>query len=823
MNVKMNVNLKTMFANYLLVAFRNLSKNRLFSLLNIGGLGAGLAVAMLIGLYIRDEFSYDHFNEKADRIYRINMDVRFGGQEQSTAVACAPMGPTLHREYPAVEAACRFRQWGFITVKKGNENIEEGSNTYVDSTFFSIFTVPLLEGDPATALKEPGTGVISEKMAMKYFGATTGIVGRTLRINDNRDMRITGVMRDIPMQSHFHYDFLFSMSTIAEEANSDMWLSNNFQTYVLLRPGSSAADLETQINTEVQKKYIAPQFQQMTGSSFEAVLAKGDWLRYSLMDIRQIHLYSDRVAEHEANSDIKYVWIFGAVALMVLFLACVNFMNLSTARSAGRAREVGVRKALGSRRGALVSQFLTESLLLTSISFGLALLSVYLVLSEFNDFTEKDIVMSLADGPMLGGLGVLALGTALIAGSYPAFFLSAFRPIEVLKGKFTGGARSSGRNLRSGLVVFQFFISVGLIACVLIVQEQLHFIQNKKLGYEKEQLLMLRNTWWLRGNTISFKDRLKEIPGVESVSAADFFPTPSSRNSTNFNEQGTDMAINSVISQHWQVDFDYQQVFKLEMQQGRWFDVQLKTDSNTCVINESAVKKFGWTDPVGKKIVTYIDPNNQITATYEVIGVVKDFNYESLRENIGPMVMSIGNSSGTMALRLKPGTNTEKTLAAVGDLYKSWLPGKPFNYRFIDEEFDQQYRSERRIGSILGAFAGFAILIACLGLFGLAAFTAEQRTKEIGIRKVLGASVSNITTLLARDFLRLVLLSILLAMPVAYYFMRQWLADFAYRVEMPWGLFVFSGLAAVLIAFVTVSTQSIRAALLNPVKSLRSE
>jgi len=811
-----------MLSNYLTIAFRNLSKNRLFSLLNIGGLSAGLAVAMLIGLYVRDERSFDQFNEKADRIYRVNFDVRFGGREEALAVASAPFGPTMVRDYPAVEAMCRFRQWGFITVKKGNEAIEEGFNTYVDSSFFSIFTMPLLEGDPKTALTEPNTGVISEKMAQKYFGATTGIVGRTLRINENRDMRVTGVMRDIPEQSHFHYNFLFSMASIAEEANEDMWLSNNFQTYLLLRPGSSATDLESRIN-EVVEKYIGPQFEKITGGTMEAFKNSGDWLKYSLMNIRDIHLYSDRSAEHEANSDIKYVWIFGLVALMVLLLACVNFMNLSTARSAGRAREVGVRKALGSNRGALVRQFLTESMLLTAISFVVASLGVWLVLPAFNDFAAKDIQFSLLDAPMLASLAGLALFTAFVAGSYPAFFLSAFRPIEVLKGKLTLSAKGGSSSLRSGLVVFQFFISVALIASVLVVQKQLDFIQNKKLGYEKEHLVMLRNTWWLREKTLDFKARLLQIPGIESVSCADYFPTPSSRSNTTFSKAGMDIATASISSEHWTIDFDYLKTFGLKLQEGRWFDPSLKTDSSVCVINQAAAKAFGWPNPLGQKITTFINPAFQEMTTLEIVGVVQDFNYESLRENIGPMVMTIGDGSGTMALRLARNTDIEKTMAAVGLQFKAALPAQPFNFRFVDQEFDQQYRAERRIGSILGAFAAFAIFIACLGLFGLASFTAEQRTKEIGIRKVLGASVAGITGLLARDFLKLVFVAILLASPVAYYFMQRWLADFAYRIDIQWWMFVVTALGAAFIAFLTVSFQSVRAALANPVESLRSE
>ncbi len=809
-----------MLVYHIKLAWRNLLKNRLFSLLNIGGLSAGLAVAMLIGLYVRDELSFDRFHKKSDRIFRVNYDTNIGGQEQSYAVSPAPMGPTFVREYPAVESFCRFRQMGFITIRKGDEAIEEGSSSYVDSSFFSVFSIPLLEGDPNTALKEPNTMVISEKMAQKYFGATTGVVGRTLRINEYMDRRVTGVMRNIPAQSHFHYDILFSLNTL-NEGNSDVWLSNNFSTYLLLRPGASEAQFPAYFDALMQQ-YLIPQIEQMASISKDAFAASGDQLHYSLQNIRDIHLHSDRSAELEANSDIKYIWIFGSIALMVLLLACVNFMNLSTARSLHRAREVGVRKALGSNRSALVRQFLTESMVLTLVSFGLALSVVYMVLPAFNHFSDKNIILSLRDAPVWAGLGGLALITALVAGSYPAFFLSTFRPLETLKGHLSAAGKGTGR-LRSSLVVFQFCTSVALISCVGVVQQQLAFIQHKKLGWDKEQVVMLRNTWWLQGRTLDFKARLQDIPGVERVSCADYFPTPSPRNSLAFTPVGKGVSSETMNSQLWEIDFDYLKVFGMYMQSGRWFDPRLATDSVACVINASAARMFGWADPLGHSIETFIDPQLQQKIQVKIIGVMEDFHFESLRETISPIAMIIGRGSGTMALRLSPQADMEKTIASVGQLYQNYLPGQPFNYRFLDDEFQQIYASERRIGSILGAFAGFAIFIACLGLFGLAAFMAEQRTKEIGIRKVLGASIGSVVGLLSKDFMKLVLASFIIAFPVAYYFMQQWLADFAYRIDIQWWMFAAAGVAATLVAVLTVGFQSVKAALANPVESLRSE
>jgi putative ABC transport system permease protein len=809
-----------MLLNHLTIALRNLSKNRLFTLLNLGGLSAGLAVSLLIGLYLRDELSFDAFHEKAERIHRVNFDSRIGGQEAHYAVSPAPMGPALLRDYPALEAVCRFRQWGFISMKKGEENIEEGPIVYADSTLFQVFSLPLLEGDPRTALADPKGLVISETIAQKYFGATTGVVGRTLRINDLQDVTVTGVLQKIPAQSHFQYDIVFPMGA-TEEGQSQVWLSNNFNTYLLLRPGASPEQFPAYF-AELEKKYMIPQFEQMTGSSAADFAASGDYVRYGLQSLRDIHLHSDRAAEMGVNSDVKYVWIFGSVALMVLLLACVNFMNLSTARSAHRAREVGVRKALGSDRAMLMRQFLTESFLLTLLSFAVALLAVRLCLPAFNAFTEKEIALSLADAPLLAGLAALMLGTAVAAGSYPAFFLSAFRPIEALRGNMATAGRG-GAHFRSALVVFQFFASVSLICSVLVVQQQLQFIQNKKLGWDKEHVVMLRNTWWLQQKTLDFKQKLLDIPGIERVSCADYFPTPSPRNTMMFTPEGADVATQSVASQFWEVDFDYLKTFGMRILRGRDFDPNLANDSAACVINEAAARAFGWDDPMGRKVTTFEPPDLKQRIEMRVVGVVENFHSESLRESIEPLVMAIGRSSGTMALRFAPNADVEKTLASVGQLYKTYLPGKPFNYRFLDDEFDKQYRAEQRIGGILGAFAGFAIFIACLGLFGLAAFVAEQRTKEVGIRKVLGASLGAVVSLLSKDFLKLVVASFVIAFPVAYFFMQKWLADFAYRIDIQWWMFAAAGAAAVGIAFLTVGSQAVRAALANPVKSLRSE
>jgi putative ABC transport system permease protein len=812
-----------MIQNYLLVAFRNLRHSPFFAAINIVGLAFGLAVALLIGLWVRDELSFDAFHEKADRIFRVHSDVHFGGAEMHYSFVPPPVGGALKADFPQVEAFCRFRQMGFITIKKGESNLEERLSTYVDGSIFKIFTLPFLEGDPNTALDEPNTAVITESTARKIFGTAAGLVGRNLRVNEHRDFRITGVIRDLPAQSHFHYNVFFSMPTVRQEAESGNWLSHNFHTYVLLRPDADARELESQFPA-MNKKYTAPQMAASMGMTYEQMEANGDFVRYNLTRLRDIHLHSDRDGELEPNGDVRYIWIFSAVSLFILLLACINFMNLSTARSAGRAREVGVRKVLGSGRGALVAQFLSESFLLTGAAFVLALGAVSAILPYFNEFSGKEINLFAGGGlrDLALPFAVLAAFTALLAGSYPAFFLSSFQVLDVLKGSQTlSKSAGKGAALRGSLVVFQFCISVGLMICVLSVQRQLQFVQTKKLGFEKERLVLLRNTWWLQRNTETFRQELLQLPGVESVTTSNFYPVPGMRNSGSYLPEGTTDSKSTLYADRFDVDFEYLQTLGIELAAGRDFDKNLRSDSACVLLNESAAKRLGWQNPLGKKL-TVVDIELENDPSYTVIGVVKDFHFESLRQSISPLVLHLGGWTGTMGIRLRPG-NPQPTLAALEAQYKKYLPGQPFEFSFLDQDYDRQYRAEQRIGKILGAFAGFAVFIACLGLFGLAAFIAERRTKEIGIRKVLGASVAGITGLLVRDFVKLVVVAIVIASPVAYYFMQKWLADFAYRIDVQWWVFAAAGAAAVAIAFLTVGFQSVKAALANPVKSLRSE
>jgi putative ABC transport system permease protein len=811
-----------MFKNYLLIALRNLRKQRFYAFLNIAGLALGVTCCLLISLYVLDELSYDRFHEKADQIYRIDSEIKFGGTEQKLAVTSDPMGPTMVKDYPQVLAAVRFRNQGGALVKKGDQHIKENRMIYVDSTLFDVFTLPMLAGNPKKALTELNSVVITESTARKYFGNPNTALGQVLRFDNREDFKVTGVIRDIPANSHFRYDFFLSMQNL-EESKQNNWVSHNFNTYLLLRKDADPKEVEAKFE-ELIDKYIGPQVKQLMNiNSLSEFKKSGNNIGYGLSPLTSIHLHSDRVAELAPNGNIQYVYIFAAIALFILLIACINFMNLATARSASRAKEVGVRKVMGSLRSSLIGQFLTESVLMSMIAFGLATVSAFLLLPYFNQLAVKEMTFPLFSSPwMLFSLLFFALIVGLLAGSYPAFFLSAFQPIRVLKGNLSRGTQSGW--LRSSLVVFQFATSVILIIGTIVIYYQLDYIRNTKLGFNKEQVLIVNDGYALGERVQAFRNEVLRLPEVVNSTATGYLPTPSWRNDMPYFPEGVIQQEKAVSMQSWQVDHDYIRTLGMEIQKGRDFSREFSTDSSAVIINETAAKVFGYADPVGKKIWTYTDFNSpdKKMATYTIVGVVKNFHFASLRQNIGALCMVLGKNNGSISFRLKT-QDVAKVVGAIEAQWKKNASGQPFTYTFLNEEFDAMYRSEQRVGQIAISFSVLAIVIACLGLFGLAAFTAEQRTKEIGIRKVLGADVSNIVAMLSRDFLKLVLLSNLIAWPLAWWAMSRWLQDFAYRINLSWWIFGLAGATALFIALFTISFQAIKAALANPVKSLRTE
>ncbi|HEY4061662.1 MAG TPA: ABC transporter permease [Puia sp.] len=809
-----------MFKNYLKTALRNLWKNKGFSLINILGLAIGLATCLLIIIYVMDELSYDRFNEKADRTYRLDGDIKFGGNHFILAVAPAPAGPAMRKDYPEIETAVRFRWNGGFLVKKGSQNIREDRVVFADSTLFDVFSFPLIAGDPHTALVNPHTIVISETIAKKYFNSTD-VLGKILVMNDSINYKVTGVMRDIPSQSHFHSDFFVPMTELEDSRSNDNWLSNNYNTYIVLRKGADPHRLEAKFPGMIQK-YISPLLQQAVHISLEDFFKAGNFVGFSLMPLTDIHLHSNKTAEMGPNGSIQYVYIFSAIAIFILLIACVNFMNLSTARSSNRAKEVGIRKVLGSLRGHLIAQFIAESVLISFISLLLALGIAWLMLPVFNDLAAKQMSIGLFSRTWLAPcLLALVLVVGLLAGSYPAFFLSSFRPIEVLKGKVAAGFKTGW--LRNSLVVFQFGISIFLMVGTAVIYRQLGYIRSRPLGFDREQVLIVHNGWGLgQSGARAFRDGLLKLPGVEGTTMTGFMPTGDNRNDDAFFLTPELDQKKAISMQRWSVDENYVPVLGMKMMAGRNFSKDFKTDSDAVVINEAAARMMSFSDPMEHKVYELEDLKTKKVKAYRIIGVLKDFNFNSLREVVTPLALFLQEDRGSFAMRVHT-THMSQLVQEVENGWKKIAPGQPFSYSFMDEDFNTLYKSEQRMGGISLSFSLLAIFIACLGLFGLAAYAAEQRTREIGIRKVLGATVGGIMRLLSRDFLRLVLLSALIAFPFAWWAMHRWLQDFAYRISIGWEVFALAAVLSVGIALLTVSFQALRAALANPVKSLRSE
>ncbi len=811
---------KVMLKNYFNIALRNLLKHKFYSLLNILGLSIGLACFMLISLFIQSELSFDQFHEDADRIYRVDFQATLNGNNTITAQSGAPTAAAIKSDYPEVEDALRLRNSGnwFVKRKDAVETFKEEEVMMADSNFFQFFTVPLVYGNPATALNRPNTLVLDLKTSQKIFGDIDP-VGEVLLLDNRTDYEVTGVYENLPANSHFNHNMILSISSF-EWVNNGHWLSTNFNSYIKLKEGFDAESLQAKF-PDMVATYCGPLIQQFLDMSLEEFKESGNDLGFLLFPMTDIHLNSDKEGELGANGDIKYIYIFSAIAFFILALACINFMNLSTARSANRAKEVGVRKVMGAFRKQLIYQFISEAILISFISFAVAYLLTFVSLPAFNLLAAKEFAFThlLEANYILFMFGIIA-AVGLLAGSYPAFYLSMFKPAEVLKGTIRQGIKSGP--IRSSLVIFQFSISIFMIIGTAIVFDQLSYIQNKRLGYERDQIIKVDDAWILRDQVQSFKEEASRNANVISSSAASFSPTGGNSNSDlyfkNPGEADAGIVINEAV-----IDYTFLETLEIELAEGRNFSREFSSDSSGILLNEAAVKAYGYENPVGDMLHAYGggDENPEIEG-YRILGVVKDFHYQSLRDNISPIVFHLGQNSGFVLFKIQM-ANVDQTVEYLETTWNRFAPGQPFDFRFMDQEFDAQYNQEQKIGEIFTVFAILAIIIASLGLFGLAAFTAEQKTKEIGIRKTLGASVPNIVNLLSKNFIKLVLIAFVIAIPISYLAMEYWLADFAYRTSLKPVTFVLSGLAATAIAWMTISFQSWKAARTNPVKSLRTE
>jgi len=805
-----------MFKNYFKIALRNLLRHKSFSAINILGLSIGIATCLIIMLFVQNELSYDRYNKKADRIVRVVFKGTVQGNEMKEASVMPPVAQALRTEFPEVQEATRLSRGGVPRITIGEKVFREDEMVFVDSNFFQVFTLPFVKGDSKSALIEPNTIVISKAIAEKYFGKDDPM-GKLIVLNDEKaSYKITGVMDNIPVNSHFRYDLFASMAGL-EESRSPSWMTSNFFTYLVLQPGYDYYKLEAKLPGVVER-HIGPQMLESMGITLAEFRKKGNDLGFFLQPVTSIHLHSDMQSEMSPPGDLRYVYIFSVIALFMLAIACINFMNLSTASASKRAREVGIRKVLGSVRFDLIRQFLLESILLTCLALLLSIVLVYIALPFFNQLSGKNLSMDFSTHPwFLPTLLIFGLVTGVLAGGYPAFFLSSFKPVAVLKGRLTAGRKSI--SLRSGLVVFQFFISIILIVGTTVVYKQLAYIQHKKLGYDKDQVIVVQDVGWLGQNADVFRAQLSQDPRVMSVSSSGYLPAGPS-NDNNFFVFADNNSSQLVKTLRYEVDEMYLPTLGINLAAGRNFSKEFGTDSSGIIINETAAKAFGWNENALGHTLSHSDKHG-VNDVYHVVGIVKDFHFRSLHERISPLVMVLQKNYGALIVKAK-GRDITGLLATMKKEWTALHAEIPFSYSFLDDRFNNMYAGEQKTGIILAIFAGLTIFVACLGLFGLVTFMAEQRTKEIGIRKVLGASVTGVVKLLSRDFIKLVLIAFVIAAPIAWFIMNKWLQDFAYRINISWWVFVVAAIFAIVITLITISFRAIRAAVANPVESLRN-
>lgn len=814
-----------MLKNYLKIALRSLVKQKVYSLINILGLTVGIASCLLIVLFVSNEFSYDNFHPNADRIYKVALERKYPNHSTYYAIIPHSYAEVMDNDFPEVQQSVKMGGpfnnivVNYKTPANDEKQFEENFVMAADSNFFKFFNIAVIKGAADKALVNLNDIVLTEETAKRYFGSDEPL-GKTLRIF-NQDFNVSAVCQNIPQNSHFKFDFLFKWNDNFFGDGRSNFISFSAHTYLELTAGADPKTLEGKFPQMVDT-YASSQIERDLGKSWEDYKKEGNGYRYFLQPLKGIHLDPTNIeAKMSPGGNINYVYFLIIVASLILVIACINFMNLATARSAERAREVGLRKAMGSLKGQLVSQFLVESIVLSLFATLLAAGVAQLALPFFNDLADKELAFTFS--PLLiGGLVGVAVLVGFLAGSYPAFALSSFNAVAVMKGSYSGS--KGGAWLRNGLVIFQFSISIVLIVGTLVIGRQMKFMQEKSLGFNKEQILVVERAGALQNGIQTFIDEVKEIPNVEASSGAfsllgrqgDFF------GSQWLPEGSTEILTTKTMA----IDDDFAQAIGFEFVEGKGYSKETN-DSLSIILNESAVKTLELTDPIGKKLSqVQRTPNGNVTVQYTVIGVIKDFNFQSLRDQITPLTIqsneSFGGGAGYVYARIK-GDELSSTVAAVEDKWKKIAPAQPFKFLFLDENLNTQYEAEQRAGKIFGVFSMLAIVIACVGLFGLAAYTTSLRTKEIGVRKVLGASVSNIVFLLSKDLVKLIMIAFVISIPFSWYIMNNWLSDFAYHIEIGISVFVIAGASALLISWVTVSYQSIKAAIVNPIKSLRSE
>jgi putative ABC transport system permease protein len=809
------------FKNYILIAIRNLWKRKLFSLINVIGLSVGIACFFLIAANLMDEFSYDNFHENTDNLYRVVLKRIYPDNVVYYAVIPFSIGEAMLNDFPEVENMTRvLKMRQEVVLRYEDKAYEEDKIFFVEPKFFEIFNIPLLEGNPAKVFSTPNSLVITRDTALKYFGDEEAL-GKNISTPQGEFM-VSGVCENVPKNSHMEFDFAASLNLLGLNRQPN-YVSFSVYAYIVLRDGTEPRGIEAKMPALVEH-YAAGPIQARSGISYKEYIAAGNGYDYFLQPIRDIHLHSNLTNEIKPNGNITYVYILIAIALFLIVIACINFMNLATAISVTRAREVGIRKIVGSTRGSIIRQFLMESMVLSFISLVIAGFLVQLVLPLFNTLARKELEISFISQPFnLVLLLLVGLMVGILAGSYPAFVLSSFHPVTVLKGRFSTSRK--GIRLRNVLVIFQFAISIVLISMTLLISRQMNFMLNMDLGYSKENLVVVERAYSLGPRGEAFKQELRGIPGVVDAAGSNTTISGGFYYGVMFQkEQDPEIKTTRAMT----VDKDFIKTLNLEILEGRGFAKEFN-DSMNVIINQETIREFGWDDPVGMKIKRLGDPGEP-TGDYTVIGVVKDFHYNSMHEDIDSFVLFTIPEGLPQQQQVYPlmnvrirSDNTAATLASIEEIWNKFTPEQPFSYYFMDDMLDGLYQNEKTSGQIFGIFSILAVVIACIGLFGLSTYMAEQRTKEVGIRKVLGSTASKIVVLMSRDFAKLVAVAFLIAVPIAYFIMVKWLQSFSFRTSVQLWIFLIAGVVALVVAQFTVSFQALRAANTNPADSLRFE
>ena len=805
-----------MFNNLLKHSIRSFKRQRAYVIINILGLAIGIACSLLITLYVINEASYDRFNEKKDRIFRVILNGKIGEQEINGAYTPAVMGPTLPQEFPEVEDFLRMNGMGPSVVEYEQQIFTEDHIIEVDSSFFNFFSIPVIRGNPDNLLNSPHKVVLSESTAKKIFGDEDPI-DRMIKIgSDTVRYVVTGVMQDVPSNSHFEASLLTSFLTNPRSKQPE-WMSNSFALYLLLRPNSSYTTVDSKF-TDLVKKYVGPELQRYTGVTIEEFAKRGNVYRFYLQKLTDIHLDNTVEGQFKAPTDPKYLIIFGSIAILIVVIAAINFMNLATAQASRRAKEVGIKKIGGSTRGMLITQFLTESFILVFIALIFALLIIKLSLPYFNDLLGTKLELGLfAAWYTIPALLLFTLLVGIMSGSYPAFFLSSFSPYEVLKGS-ARNSRSNGK-LRRVLVVFQFAVSILLIVGTLIMNRQIRYMLNKDVGFNKEQLIVIERAHAVGNRMKSFKENVKTLPGVVNIASSTAIPGRTNNTNGYMIEGRKDETY--LMATSW-VDYDFIDTYEMKLDTGRFFDQSFTTDDQACVLNESAVKNFSITDLEKTRILGIGDSGPE---AYPIIGVVQNFNFQSLRNPIQPYILRLqgeGNYWGYITVRLSP-ANYQATINAIEEIWKEYSANAPLQYYFLDADFEKMYSQEKQSAQMAMIFSLLAIFIAALGLFGLTSYTVEQRTKEIGVRKAMGSSIAGIYVEISKEIVVLVSISALIAWPVIYFYAGKWLENFYYKIDLSIFSFIAGLVIALSIALITISYRVIKAASVNPAQSLKYE